>query len=105
VTLLELTQMGFQVRAEGDVLKIRPKEKLTPELIVRIKAAKPQLILEIRIRQMAAWWRYSAAETDLTVELAAADPKPWMDLVADDEAWRAVHPEHRPTVPEAGHAG
>ena len=49
MNLAELTSMGFQVRIDGDTLKIRPKEKLTRELLDRIAAAKPALILELRI--------------------------------------------------------
>jgi TubC N-terminal docking domain len=103
MTLAELASMGFQVRIDGEQLKIKPKEKLTAALLDQIAAAKPALLLELRIRAMAGWWRYSPVETEHTLRLAAADPGPWRDLVADDERWRSVHSHRRPTVPEAGH--
>ena len=105
MTLTELTGLGFEVRIDGDFLKIRPKERLTLELVTRIAAAKPAIILEIRLRAMATWWRYSPAETERTLQLAAADPGPWRTLVEDDERWRSAHPHRRPTVPEAWRDG
>jgi hypothetical protein len=47
---------------------------------------------------MAAWCRYSDEETRYALECAAADPVNWESLVADDERWRAEHPDRRPTV-------
>jgi hypothetical protein len=103
VTLTDLINLGFTVRVRDGNLAIKPIEKVSPALRERILASKSALILEIRIRDMAAWWRYPDGDLEYTLAAALADPEPWRDLVADDERWREAHPDRRPTV-ETGHA-
>jgi hypothetical protein len=97
VTLDDLAEMGIEVRADGDRLVLRPQERVTEELIAKVKGCKPALLLEARIRAMGAWWGYTAEELGHALRLAAADPEPWRDLVADDERWRAANADRRPT--------
>jgi DNA-binding FadR family transcriptional regulator len=42
--LADLEAMGFQVEADGERLFIRPREKVTPDLVERIKTHKAALL-------------------------------------------------------------
>lgn len=56
--LAEARAAGLSLRPDGEVLRIRPAEQLTPELRAKLQALKPEVlaILGARQRQAAAAW-------------------------------------------------
>jgi len=125
--LQSLRGQGFKLTVDGDKLFVEPRDRLTDDIRATIRANKPALLeaitggavaiqdrppanmtptssdrqndnLEARIRLMADWWGYSGDELATALERAANDPAAWRDFVADDERWRARHPDRRPTV-------
>lgn len=102
VTLEELAELGYRLRPgpTGETILIKPQP--TPAVQERIKQNKAALLLELRVRAMAGWWRYGEGETEHAVALARADPDQWRSLVTADERWRAAHPDRRPNAP-GGH--
>jgi hypothetical protein len=113
--LRSLQALGLTFTADGDRLLVEPRECITDNARSLIRAHKAELLillggkenafagpstadLDRRIRAMAAWWDYSDEETRYALKRAAEDQVSWASLVADDERWRAEHPDRGPTV-------
>jgi hypothetical protein len=59
--LAEATAAGLALRVEGDSLRIRPPDRLTPELREKLQALKPELLAVLGARQQAAGAAWAAA--------------------------------------------
>lgn len=70
VLLAELTRRGIELQAHGDVLRYRPRTALTPDLLKRVQAHKPELLAILTTDDPAAE-HYTAQERRL---LADAPP-------------------------------
>ena len=49
--LAELVARGVELQPDGDRLRFRPKDRMTPALLNRIKARKPALMAMLRVAQ------------------------------------------------------
>ena len=48
MNLAELEVLGIRARVDGEQLVLSPRDRLTPELVEQIRAAKPGLVAELR---------------------------------------------------------
>jgi len=62
--LAELHALGVELKADGETVRFRPRQKVTPELLARIKADKPAMLALLetqptaaRLLEVAAGWR------------------------------------------------
>ena len=68
--LTELSDRGINVRPDGEFVTVSPQERLTPDLVDRIKGEKPALLRELE-----------------RVRLEAGDD--WQEIVADPKQLKA----------------
>ena len=95
--LAELHALGVELKADGETVRFRPRQKVTPELLARIKADKPALLALLATRPTAArllevatgWrveWREAWEERAGILEFDANLPR----TVAEDRAFHKL---------------
>jgi hypothetical protein len=67
--LAEVDALGIDLEAQGDRLRFRPREAVTPDLALRIKGLKANLLAALAIREAANRLR----------KVAAAWPADWRE--------------------------
>ena len=98
--LSELSERGIRIEPDGQDVFVTPADRLTPELVERIKAEKPALIRALdRVRREAGndW-----------VEVAA-DPRQLKAfcelLMIGDMRYRGIAPDHYTAFTTCRHCG
>lgn len=69
----ELRGQNFTVKADGDYLELSPPEKITDELIKRLKKHKPAIIAELRREERRAKVLTMLADNPLTQRAVVTD--------------------------------
>ena len=87
--LAELRADQMTVELHGDRIVITPRDRITDQLRERVRYRRHELVeqltLELRIRAMAARWKYSDDELTEALDGAIADPDGWRRWVDHDE--------------------
>lgn len=58
----ELRDRGIDISLTGNQLKIIPKDKVTPEVLTKIKANKDRILKELQATVFYCWWLRETVE-------------------------------------------
>ncbi|MGC4028932.1 MAG: hypothetical protein QM696_08675 [Steroidobacteraceae bacterium] len=96
--LAELRAEGLRLSLlAGGNVNVAPRERVTPEVVARVRAHKPALLAALaaeqeaacelarRIRVMAVRWQYDPEDLAWALEAAQRDPGGWLVAVRHDE--------------------
>lgn len=87
--LTELTELGIRLKADGERLRFRPRERVTAELAGRMKALKAELLIAL-LQQRAAEQRVAAQLAQLVPHRSRNGRMVW------------IHPGHRTWLDRQG---
>jgi len=99
--ITEITDQGITARVEGDEVALSaPKGTLTPEVIVKLKSKKPELLRSLKELQERAAQDWTEISTD------PAKLKSFAELVMiEDMRHRGIVPDHYTATTHCKHCG